>query len=81
MTSKPLVEALVVDRESLRRVVKAWCAQLHETRDVLGTETPLAKENLAKIRYWEGVLVWIKYAPGRELVLITREDQPLRWSR
>ena len=77
MTSKPLLEALVVDRESLRRVVKSWCAQLHETRNVIGTETPIAKENLVKIRYWEEVLDWIKYAPGRDLVLITREHQPL----
>jgi hypothetical protein len=69
--TKTAREALLVDRDGLRRVVKAYCSVIHATRYAVGEEH-FSEDDKARLRYWESVLDWIKAAEGQELVLMSR---------
>ena len=68
---QPLLEALLVDRERLVRVMRIALAELHSRR--LTTPKCTGDTNfLELLRYWEEVFGWIKQQGGEDLVLMSR---------
>ncbi|MEX2156734.1 MAG: hypothetical protein WD773_07835 [Gemmatimonadales bacterium] len=65
------VEALLLDRERLIRIVRDALFDLHERRRrVVGT--PAHPDVVRLIRYLDAVLGWAQEQPGQDLVLISR---------
>jgi hypothetical protein len=72
-TSTP-IEALVVGRDSLIRLLRSRLTELHEhLREVAGTS--MAQEDLLAIKYWGEVLVWVKERHGVDVVLVERMER------
>ena len=69
--NQPLLEALVVDRASLVRVLRITLAELHARR--LTTPQCTGESDIIEsLRYWDEVFDWIKQQGGSEVVLMTR---------
>jgi hypothetical protein len=64
------IEALVIDRERLLRVLRNALFELHTERQRL-EGTPDHPDVVRRIRYLDAILGWVKEQPG-ELVLIGR---------
>ncbi len=70
-TPQPLLEALLVDRERLVRVLRIALAELHERR--LTTPKCTGETDIVELlRYWDEVFGWIKQQCGTEMVLMSR---------
>ena len=67
----PPLEALVVDRERLVRVLRIALAELHSRRLITPGFTG-EYDIIGMIRYWDTVFAWIKEQQADELVLISR---------
>jgi len=68
---EPLIEALLVDRDRLIRLLRIALAELHARR--LGTPHFSAEGDIAEmLRYWETVFGWIKQQGGADIVLMSR---------
>lgn len=72
--ASPASEALVLQRQSLVRLLKAVLSHLHDhRRDVPAAQ---AAEHFEVIRYWEAVLGWVKQQNGDDVILMNRERTP-----
>jgi hypothetical protein len=71
-TSSLPVEALVVGRQGLIQILRRACAELHEQRQRVGS-TPTEADAVRQIKYWEGVLCWVKDQGGSDLIVMSRE--------
>ena len=68
---EPLIEALLVDRERMIRMLRIALAELHARRlttPLLTGETDIVE----LLRYWDEVFGWIKQQSGTEVVLMSR---------
>jgi hypothetical protein len=69
--TEPLIEALLVDRERLIRVLRIALAELNARR--LTTPQLTGEPDIGEaLRYWDEVFGWIKQQHVEELVLMTR---------
>jgi hypothetical protein len=69
----PPIEALVVDREALIRLMRIALREMHDRR--LFTPHLTGEADIVQaIRYWDLVLGWIAQQPAKDLVLMTRHD-------
>jgi hypothetical protein len=73
-TPVPPIEALLVRRPWLIRLLKAALTELHEHyREIAATS--IATEELQTIRYWEDILLWVKDRAGADLILVERNER------
>jgi hypothetical protein len=67
------IEGLIVRRDRLIRFLKDALGERHDhLREIAGTAAAL--EELQTIKYWENVLLWVKWQQGSEMVLLERKD-------
>ena len=72
-TKQPLLEALLVDRDRLVRMLRMGLKELHDRR--LQTPNLTGEWDVVEsIRYWDNVFEWIKQVQGREVVLMSRRE-------
>lgn len=69
--SRPPVEALLVDRPGLIRILKRSLGELHEHRQRLAG-TAVERETVGQIKYWAEVLDWVKGQEGADLMLVRK---------
>jgi hypothetical protein len=68
---EPLIEALLVDRDRLVRMLRIALAELHARR--LNTPKCTGETDIVELlRYWDEVFGWIKQQGGTEMVLMSR---------
>jgi len=70
-TPQPLVEALLVDRDRLIRVMRITLEELNIRR----LTTPRCtgeRDFIEMLRYWEEVFGWIKQQAGADIVMMSR---------
>jgi hypothetical protein len=68
---EPLIEALLVDRDRLIRVLRIVLAELHARR--LTTPTCTGETDILEVlRYWDEVFGWVKHQSGTDVVLMSR---------
>ncbi|HXG97714.1 MAG TPA: hypothetical protein VNJ06_11470 [Gemmatimonadales bacterium] len=68
---EPLIEALLVDRERMIRMLRIALAELHARR--LTTPWCTGEADVVEaLRYWDEVFGWIKQQVGHDVVLMTR---------
>jgi len=68
---EPLIEALLVDRDRLIRVLRIALAELNVRR--LTTPQLTGEADIIELlRYWDEVFGWIKQQHGDDVVLMTR---------
>jgi len=68
---EPLIEALLVDRDRLIRVLRIALAELHARR--LTTPTCTGENDIVEVlRYWDEVFGWVKQQGGTDVVLMNR---------
>ena len=70
-TQQPLLEALLVDRDRLVRMLRIALAELHSRR-LTTPECTGATDIVELIRYWDEVFDWIKQQRGTDIVLMNR---------
>jgi hypothetical protein len=69
--TEPLIEALLVDRERLIRILRIGLAELNARR--LATPQLTGEPDIREaLRYWDEVFGWIKQQGGTEVVLMSR---------
>ena len=69
--AEPVVEALLVDRDRLIRVLRIALAELHARR--LTTPQCIGEPDIVELlRYWDEIFDWIKQQGGRDVVLMNR---------
>ena len=73
VTQQPPLEALLVDREALIRVLRMTIAELHDRRRATPPCTGQA-EIIELLRYWDEVFDWVKQQRGADIVLINRNS-------
>jgi hypothetical protein len=71
LDAKHPVEALILDRVGLIRILQRSLMELHEHRR-LTTGTPAEPDTVQLIKYWDAVLGWVKTQYDRDLVLMSR---------
>ena len=70
-TQQPLLEALLVDRDRLVRMLRITLEELNIRR--LTTPRCTAQTDIIEmLRYWEEVFGWIKQQGGTDIVLMSR---------
>jgi hypothetical protein len=69
----PPLEALVVDRDRLIRMLRIALKELHDRR-LLTPHLTGESDVVELIRYWDTVFGWIKELQGREVVLMSRRE-------
>ena len=74
LPQQPLLEALVVDREWLIRVLRVTVAELHSRRLATPPSTG-PSEIIELLHYWDEVLDWVKQQGGADIVLMNRRSQ------
>jgi len=68
---EPLIEALLVDRERMIRMLRIALAEMHARR--LTTPQCTGERDIVEVlRYWDEVFGWIKHQSGADLVLMSR---------
>ena len=68
---EPLLEALLVDRDRLIRMLRIALAALHARR--LTTPKCTGETDIVELlRYWDEVFGWIKQQGGTDMVLMNR---------
>ena len=68
---EPLIEALLVDRERMIRMLRIALAEMHARR--LTTPWCTGETDIVELlRYWDEVFGWIKHQSGEDLVLMSR---------
>jgi len=68
---EPLVEALVLDRDRLVRMLRIALAELHARR--LATPKCTGETDILELlRYWDEVFDWVKQQGGADVVLMSR---------
>ena len=65
------LEALLVRRTELMRIVRGSLTELHDHRRVMAG-TPAEAEDLSRIEYWENVLAWVKDQQGPDVILMSQ---------
>ena len=70
-TPQPLLEALLVDRDRLVRVLRITLEELH-IRCLTTPRCTGEKDIIEMLRYWEEVFGWIKQQGGTDIVLMSR---------
>ena len=65
------VEALILDRVGLIRILQRSLMELHEHRR-LTTGTPAELDTVHLIKYWDAVLGWVKSQYGSDVVFMDR---------
>ena len=71
VTQQPQLEALLVDRDRLIRMLRVTVAELHSRR----LATPPSSgptEIIELLHYWDEVLDWVKQQGGADVVLMSR---------
>ena len=69
--SQPILEALLVDRGRLIRMLRIALAELHERR--LTTPHFTGEMDIGELlRYWDEVFGWVKHQSGDDIVLMGR---------
>ena len=71
LDAKHPVEALILDRVRLIRILQRSLAELHEHRR-LTTGTLAEPDTTQLIKYWDAVLGWVKDQQGSDLVFMSR---------
>ena len=70
--ARPEIDALLVDRDRLIRLLRIALAELHGRR--LTTPHCTGEMDIVNLlRYWDSVFGWIKEQRGDELVMISRK--------
>jgi len=69
--SQRAIEALVVHRAELIHILRGSLTEFHDHRRVTAG-TPAETEDLSRIKYWEGVLAWVKDQQGPNIILINQ---------
>jgi hypothetical protein len=68
---EPLIEALLVDRDRLVRMLRIALAELHSRR--LTTPGCTGETDIVELlRYWDEVFDWVKQQGGADVVLMSR---------
>jgi len=67
------IEALVVHRAELVHILRGSLTELHDHRRVIAGK-PAEAEDLSRIKYWEGVLAWVKDQQGPNIILISQRS-------
>jgi len=67
------LEALVVDRHALIRLMRIALHEMHNRR-LLTPQLTGEADIVQVIRYWDLVLDWITQQPAEDLVLMRRRD-------
>ena len=71
--TEPLIEALLVDRDRLIRVLRIALAELNDRR--LTTPSMTGERDIVEaLRYWDEVFEWIKQQHGHDVVVMTRRS-------
>ena len=71
-TQQPLLEALLVDRDRLVRMLRVALAELHARR--LTTPQCTGETDIVELlRYWDEVFGWIKQQGGTDIVMMSRQ--------
>ena len=70
-TPQPLLEALLVDRDRLVRMMRIMLEELN-IRRVTTPHCTGETDILEMLRYWEEVFGWIKQQGGTDIVLMSR---------
>jgi len=71
VTRQPLLEALLVDRDRLIRVLRIALAELNARR--LTTPSMTGEPDIGEaLRYWDEVFGWVKQQGGADVVLMSR---------
>ena len=71
VTQQPPLEALLVDRQRLIRVLRIAIAELHGRR--LATPQCTGEtEIIQQLHYWDEVFDWLKQQGGADIVLMNR---------
>lgn len=65
------VETLLVDRVGLIRLLQHSLSEFNERRRLVAG-TPAEQETVARIKYWEEVLVWVRQQPGSDVIVMER---------
>lgn len=65
------VEALILDRVGLIRILQGSLMELHEHRR-LTTGTPAEPDTVQLIKYWDAVLGWVQAQHGSDVVFMNR---------
>ena len=76
---QPQLEALLVDRDRMIRMLRIALAELHARR--LTTPDCTGETDIIQLlRYWDDVFGWIKQQHGMDIVLMNRRNliTPLR---
>jgi hypothetical protein len=69
----PLLEALVVDRDRMVRMLRIGLKELHDRR--LQSPNLTGDSNVVElIQYWDNVFEWIKQLPEGEVVVMSRRE-------
>ena len=69
--TEPVIEALLVDRDRLIRLLRLALAELHGRR--LTTPHCTGEMDIGELlRYWEEVFGWVKERDGADIVLMSR---------
>jgi len=69
--TEPLIEALLIDRDRLIRMLRIALAELHARR--LTTPTCTGESDIVEVlRYWDEVFDWVKQQGGMDVVLMNR---------
>jgi len=70
---EPLIEALLVDRDRLIRMLRIALAEMHARR--LTTPWCTGETDIVELlRYWDEVFGWIKQQHGADIVLLRRNQ-------
>ena len=70
---QPQLEALLVDRERMLRMLRIALAELHARR--LTTPWCTGETDIVELlRYWDEVFGWIKQQHGADIVLLRRNQ-------
>jgi hypothetical protein len=70
--SQRAIEALLVHRAALIHILRGSLTELHDHRRVIAG-TPAEAEDMSRIKYWEGVLAWVKDQQGPHVILMSRK--------
>ncbi len=74
-TPQPLLEALLVDRDRLVRMLRITLEELHIRR--LTTPQCTGETDIIEmLRYWEEVFGWIKRQGAADIVMMSRRTSP-----
>lgn len=71
VTPQPVLEALLVDRDRLIRMLRITVAELHSRRLATPPSTG-SSEIIEMLHYWDEVLDWVKQQHGMDIVLTSR---------